>query len=103
MARNVHRSVPNEKAFYFFEANGQYTGVSAKSLEEFMERVRSELSSESVEFHVERQDFEKWISGVFGDEKLAEEIRNIRLSGVKGETLRRALHVALLKKLRRTR
>lgn len=86
----ILRTVPREKAFYFFTSIGNYTGESASSLKEFMEKL-SPLDVGSVEFHAYRGDFEKWVNEVLGDNRLAEEIGALRKSGLRGEQLRSQL------------
>jgi len=88
----ILRVVPREKAFYFFTSIGNYTGESASSLKEFMEKL-SFLDVKVVEFHVNRGDFEKWTVEVLGDNKLAEEIVTLRKGGLRGEQLRSQLCV----------
>jgi hypothetical protein len=86
----ILRVLPREKAFYFFTSIGNYTGEGASSLKEFMEKLPS-LDVKSVEFHVFRGDFEKWVTEVLGDNRLAEEIVTLRKSGLRGEQLRSQL------------
>lgn len=50
-----------ENAFYFFTSVGNYTGESASSLEEFAKKIR-EVSIKSLEFHLHRGDFERWVA-----------------------------------------
>jgi len=59
----ILRTLPREKAFYFFTSIGNYTGESASSLKEFMEKI-NEVNLKSLEFHLHRGDFEKWIAEV---------------------------------------
>ncbi len=70
----ILRAVPREKAFYFFTSIGNYTGTSAASLKEFMEKV-NEVNAKALEFHLYRADFEKWIAQVLEDAWLAGEVR----------------------------
>jgi len=62
----ILRTVPREKAFYFFTSIGNYSGVSAASLKEFVEKV-NEVNIKSLEFHLYRGDFEKWLDEVLED------------------------------------
>ena len=78
--------MPREKAFYFFTSIGNYTGESASSLKEFMEKLPF-LNAKSVEFHVYRGDFEKWVIDVLGDIRLADDIAFLRKAGLSGEQL----------------
>jgi hypothetical protein len=71
---------------------GDYTGQVATSLEDFVDMLRT-VDLKSVEFHMERQDFEKWVRIVFGDEELAQ-IIHLRSIFV-GENLRKELIAAI--------
>lgn len=87
----VAKEVPREKAFYFFTSIGNYTGKSASSLEEFMEKLR-EVNAKSLEFHFYREDFEKWFIEVLQDKELAEEFRKLYALKLTGEPLRSQLY-----------
>jgi hypothetical protein len=82
--------VPREKAFYFFTSIGNYTGESASSLKELMEKLPF-LNVKSVEFHVYRGDFEKWVIDVLGDNRLADDIMILHKAGLGAEQLRNEL------------
>jgi len=57
----ILRTLPRDKAFYFFTSIGNYTGKSASSLEEFVKKIL-DVNIKSLEFHFYRGDFEKWIA-----------------------------------------
>lgn len=78
-AARILRTVSDGEAFYFYEDFGKPTGEKAKSLHEFLEKVRH-VKLESLLFHLQRKDFQKWIETVFGDSKLAKKIGRIRPS-----------------------
>jgi hypothetical protein len=94
------KTVPREKAFYFFTSIGNYTGESASSLKEFMEKI-NEVNAKSLEFHLYRGDFEKWINEVLEDAQLAEEIRKLKRANLTGESLRNQLYMTVAKELKR--
>lgn len=96
----ILRTVPREKAFYFFTSIGNYTGTSAASLKEFMERI-NEVNAKSLEFHLYRADFEKWVSEVLEDAWLAGEIRRLQKFGLTGEALRDQLYLTVSRRLKR--
>ena len=96
----ILRTVPREKAFYFFTSIGNYSGVSAASLKEFVEKV-NEVNIKSLEFHLYRGDFEKWLDEVLEDAQLAEEIRKLRRVSLAGESLRKQLCAAVSRQLKR--
>jgi hypothetical protein len=75
-AVRILRTVGDAEAFYFYEAFGKPTGESARSLSEFLEKVKS-VKSESLLFHLERKDFQNWIEKTLGDSKLARTMEGI--------------------------
>jgi len=81
------KKVPKENAFYFFTSVGNYIGENASSLEEFLEKVK-DIDSKSLEFHLSRGDFEKWIREVWGYEELAERMSKTEKLNLKGESSR---------------
>ncbi|MEM3602070.1 MAG: DUF5752 family protein [Candidatus Bathyarchaeia archaeon] len=96
--RKIVQSVPREKAFYFFTSIGNYTGLFASSLKEFME-VISMVDAKSLEFHLYRGDFEKWVDEVLGDAELAREIIELKKLGLTGENLRKSLYITVSRRL----
>jgi len=86
------RTLPREKAFYFFTSIGNYTGESATSLKEFMEKI-NKVNMKSLEFHLYRGDFEKWITEVLEDKKLAEDVGRLQKSNLLGDHLRNQLYM----------
>ncbi len=88
----ITRRVPYEKGFRFSTGIGEYTGQVATSLEDFADTLKT-VDLKSIDFHMERHDFEKWVSGIFGDEELAQIIS--RRSVFQGENRRNELIMAL--------
>jgi len=95
----ILRSVLREEAFYFFTSIGNYTGQSAASLDEFLQRIK-EVNIKSLEFHLYREDFEKWIYQTLGDAKLAEDIKGLRNMKVVGNALRDRLYFLVSRRLK---
>ncbi len=93
------KTVPREKAFYFFTSIGNYTGVSASSLKEFMEKI-NEVNVKSLEFHLQRGDFEKWIDEVLQDKGLAEGVKRLQKVNFAGEVLRNQLYTTVSRHLK---
>ena len=87
MALKTLNKVPEDMEFHFYTGIGQYTGLSAKSLQDFYELTKK-VDSAALEFHILRGDFENWITKVFNDTQLANEFVRIKKSQYKGETLR---------------
>ncbi|MGQ9640628.1 MAG: hypothetical protein ACUVUF_00700 [Candidatus Bathycorpusculaceae bacterium] len=84
-AVKVLRNLKDEEAFYFYEDIGKPTGQVARSLSDFLDKVNS-VTLESLNFHLERGDFQNWIKETLGDVKLAARINQIMPS--KNEKLR---------------
>jgi len=95
----VLRNVLREEAFYFFTSIGNYTGQSAASLEEFLQKIK-DVDIKSLEFHLFREDFEKWIAQTLGDNKLAEEIKLLRTQKIVGNALRDRLYFIVSRRLK---
>jgi len=93
------RSVLREEAFYFFTSIGNYTGQSAASLDEFLQKIK-DIDIKSLEFHLFREDFEKWISQTLGDNQLAQEIKILRTQKVVGNALRDRLYFIVSRRLK---
>ena len=84
-AIKILRSVSDAEAFYFYENIGRPTGECAKNLMDFLDTVNM-IKPESLQFHLERKDFQKWFKETLGDHQLAERVENIPIT--KGEELR---------------
>jgi hypothetical protein len=82
-------SVPFESGFRFFTAVGNYTGITAISLDEFTTKLQM-VPVESAQFHFERKDFQKWIMDTIKDLELAEKINGI-VQGQSTEKLRKEI------------
>jgi len=95
----VLRNVMREEAFYFFTSIGNYTGVSAASLDEFVQKLK-DVDVKSLEFHLSREDFEKWISQTLGDSRLAADIGTVRIQKIVGNALRDRLHFLVSRRLK---
>ena len=80
----------HEKPFYFFIDYGRYTGVLASSITSFLEAI-TVVDSKSLEFHLYRRDFERWIRDVIQAPLLAEEVAALRKQMLRGEELRSGL------------
>jgi len=98
----VLRNVNREEAFYFFTSIGNYTGESASSLEEFLQKIK-DVDAKSLEFHLFREDFEKWIAQTLGDHRLPDEIRILRGQKVVGNALRDRLYFMVSRRLKELR
>ena len=95
----IHMNVENKKpskesAFYFFTSIGNYTGECATSMEDFLEKI-DYIDIKSIEFHCNRGDFQKWVTGTIGDKELVEQIKKLQDKNLTGEKLRNQLHLLL--------
>ncbi|MCJ7561347.1 DUF5752 family protein [Candidatus Bathyarchaeota archaeon] len=96
-ANKILRKVTVQEGFRFFRGIGDYTGKVAMSLEDFAVDLRT-IDLRSIEFHFQRQDFEKWIRNVLGDEELAKSLSQIRRE-LQGEKLRNELIMVVTKRV----
>jgi alpha-amylase len=78
--------------FLFCTSIGEenFTGAMSWSLKGFMKALQT-VDVKAVEFHSRRGDFESWAEHSLHDKILARQLKEIRTSKRKGETLRKAL------------
>jgi predicted transcriptional regulator len=93
-ATKIAIQVPEGKEFNFYVGEGKPLGFSAHSLEEFYRLVK-QVTSDSLEFHLYRQDFENWIRDIIGDRQLPLDISGVRGAELKGEDIRRGILKAM--------
>lgn len=72
--------VPFERGFHFCTQGGRYTGITAVSLSDLTEKLKT-IDDDSIAFHLERNDFQKWATDVFFDEDLAWKIDKLNVGG----------------------
>jgi type I restriction-modification system DNA methylase subunit len=70
-SREAFKTVSFQYGFHFYTALGKYTGITANSLSEFAEKLQT-IPAQSITFHLDREDFQKWLRNVFGDKELAD-------------------------------
>lgn len=90
------KPLSREKAFYFFTSIGNYAGESAASLEEFAKKIL-DVKIKSLEFHLYRGDFERWVAEALEDNTLAKEFRDLKTSKPIGIDLRDRLYLLVSK------
>jgi hypothetical protein len=88
-AKRILASVPYERGFHFFSGVGKYTGETAVNLFSFLEELRT-IEPQSLRFHFERGDFQKWIAETLGDQTLSEKISALDVKA-SDESLKREL------------
>lgn len=89
-ATQILEYLPLEKSFRFYVDIGKPLNIHAASLGDFCEKILK-VDVPSVEFHMNRGDFEAWFSSL-GDTELARKILLVREQKILGETLRRKLY-----------
>jgi hypothetical protein len=72
----ILRTVPSHEGFHFFKALGDSTGKVATNLTDFVEKSAT-VDIRSINFHFQRQDFEKWLKDIIGDSELSRKISSI--------------------------
>lgn len=92
--RHLHKyllaPLPSNKQFYF-HTDGQAPAIRpAASLWEFRQAL-PKLSLKTIKFHLERHDFEKWLSEVMHDDELARQVRKLASRTISDEQLPNAL------------
>jgi hypothetical protein len=93
-AIKAYVSVSAELGFNFYMDVDKPLGLSALSLDEFYRTIK-QVGSDSLEFHLYRGDFEKWLQEVCKDEDLAKSFGTSKAQELKGEDLRKALLQAI--------
>jgi len=93
-AIKMSAQVSENAIFQFYVDIDKPLGFSAHSLEEFYRSIK-QICSDSLDFHLYRGDFERWLREVLGDKDLADETNNIKASKINGEELRKALLKAI--------
>ena len=105
-AKRLLRRLPAGMGFTFSYEFARSSGQTVQSLNEFYSALKT-IEASSIAYHIERGDFERWLSQVVGDNKLAEKIAKINSSKrkYKGEALRKkilAITEKRLKQLKKT-
>lgn len=69
--------LPSHRAFYFNYPSGEFTGLAASSLREFLD-VLPKVPPESFLYHLNRGDYEAWLAQMLFLEEVSREIALIR-------------------------
>jgi hypothetical protein len=86
----ITSSVPVEKGFHFFTEIRKPLGVFATSIFEFSDQLKK-VNAASLEFHLKRNDFARWLRDVVRDDTLANEFDRFQRVELAGEKLRSKL------------
>ncbi|MEM2112191.1 MAG: alpha-amylase [Candidatus Bathyarchaeia archaeon] len=88
--KRILRRLPKEKGFIFFHDFARPTSHVAYSLRDFYSILKT-IDKNSIKFHMNRGDFERWISQVIGDDELAGKIFLLSRHKIDEEILREKL------------
>lgn len=97
IARKILSTVPYAQGFHFFTTDGHYTGETATSLIVFSKDL-SGIDIQSIRYHFDRGDFQKWIRTTIGDEELANRVGSLE-NNRSDEAILRELTEVLQKRL----
>jgi hypothetical protein len=89
LAERILSPVSQERSFYFYLDVGRPLDAVARSLKEFGDSLKK-VDVKSLEFHLGRGDFEKWVY-MLGDIELSKSLVKLRGSGFAGEKVRSEL------------
>lgn len=89
-AADILAYLPMEKSFHFYADIGKPLNIHATSLGDFCDKILK-VDMSSVEFHVNRGDFEAWFAGL-GDAELARKTLLVREEKMAGADLRKKLY-----------
>ncbi len=97
--RHLHKylqaPLPHTKQFHFYIEEPDYKGPrTAASLWEFNE-VIALLPAKTLEYHLARKDFEKWLINTLHDPELARRLRKVSNRKLEGEMLREVLSATI--------
>ena len=86
---NLLRMVPPEQAFRFYTEKDKPTGDTARSTVELAQKLEK-VPVQSVNFHFQEKDLQKWFDETIGDDVLAQRIDDVKQE-LKDEELRKKL------------
>jgi DNA-binding transcriptional ArsR family regulator len=89
-AIEISKYLPAEKSFQFYADIGKPLNIHASSLGDFLDKIKS-IDTSSIEFHINRGDFEAWFT-MLGDSELARKALLVKEQKMCGEGLREKLY-----------
>ena len=98
-AKGILRRLPTEKGFTFFYEFARPTQRTVHSLYEFQSTLKV-IDPKSIQFHMERGDFARWLNQVIGDGKLAEELTELSNKKLAGASLRKKIISAVKQRIK---
>jgi hypothetical protein len=97
LRKYLQAPLPGPKRFYFHDESGRYLGRAAANLWEFREAL-SNLPAGSLQYHLRRGDFERWLQDVLHDDELARRVHKIGSRNLEGAAMRQALLGAVIER-----
>lgn len=92
--RHLHKymeaTLPKSKQFYFHDEQGHYLHRQAANLHELLEAL-NDLPFGSIQYHLGREDFSRWVRDVLRDYELAHRLQRTAQRDLTDEALRQAL------------
>ena len=88
------KPVPEGMEFHFYVEIGQPTRLSSRTMQEFY-FIAKKADAASLEFHLYRGDFEKWVATAVEDPLFAGELADLKKTNSMGEELRKEILSAL--------
>lgn len=98
-AKWILRRLPTDRGFTFFYEFARSTGVTVHDVSAFARTVDT-IPLKSLRYHVERGDFENWLSQVVGDKKLAERTSAVAREKLIDEALRKRLSAVAIARVK---
>jgi len=92
-ALSILAQTPRDKAFHFYSGIGKPLNLYAHNLLEFCDKI-GKVSLDSIEFHLNRGDFEAWFKSM-GDLELAKKTALLKERKINAEELGFRLHVII--------
>ncbi|MDI6691453.1 MAG: hypothetical protein QME50_06280 [Candidatus Bathyarchaeota archaeon] len=89
-AEEILAYLPIEKSFHFYADIGKPLNIHAASLQDFCDKILK-IEIGSIEFHINRGDFEAWFMGL-GDVELARKTLLLKEQKFFGEEIRKRLY-----------
>ena len=88
-AQAILMPASRDKMFHFYLGIGEPINLHAQGLLDFCEKIAT-ANVNSIEFHINRGDFEAWLRGI-GDFELAKKAQLLKYKKLSGEELRSRL------------
>ena len=72
----ILRTVPYEKGFHFYSTLGKFTYETATNLDLFEKKLQT-VPADSLNFHLQRGDFQKWVKTTLSNGELAHRLNSV--------------------------